>query len=385
MPCPEINSYITDRLESGDSPAEIALTLHAWGYRANNPQTKTAAAASRNTSSRIILNFVSIVLIFVVGAGAVWSLNSNASNSNQSAQNSTRQAQINLSEANSPVSKSSSPVLGAETNTKSLEPEVLTPSKEPKNDLEKKQESSANAAAEIESAASPDDLQTTQQEPSTTPLDEQSDNKSQYSIALVGDSMIDTLDSHLPLLKEKLSEQYDADFKIYNYGVGAETVETGLERFDQALEYKKRSYPPLSELQPDIIVIGSFAYNPFAAHDVNRYWLTMAQLIEQAQTTQADVYLLAEVAPVEEKFAVGSLDWTVEERCVHAQKIVDQFNSFTALSKSLDIPLIDVYSQTQEEEGFGSGEYTSDSDHIHANEEGKKLAINEIVKALDLE
>lgn len=209
--------------------------------------------------------------------------------------------------------------------------------------------------------------------------------KSEYKIALFGDSMIDTLDSHLPMLSEKLAQKYNATFKIYNYGVGAQNVEMGLARIGEPLNYKDRKYPSLHELQPDVIIIGSFAYNPFAEADINKYWLTMAQLTESAKATGADIYFLVDIAPLKDTFGVGSMEWSSDMRVAHSQKIVDQLNSFVELSKSLNVPLIDMYTVSQANGQFGNGLFTDLKDGIHANTTGKAMIIEQIAKSVVVE
>lgn len=208
--------------------------------------------------------------------------------------------------------------------------------------------------------------------------------KDEYKIALLGDSMIDTLDADLPLLKEELEKKYKAEFTLYNYGIGSENVELGLARFEKPLSYKDRNYPALSELKADVIVIGSFAYNPFEVHDVNKYWLTMAQLIQKAQATKALVFVLADIAPLYEKFGVGTLDWDTETRKDHAEKVAEQLDSVIALSQTLKVPLIDLYTESKKKERFGDGSLTS-NDGIHANEEGRKLVVKRLVEQLTFE
>src|SRR5690349_10068088 len=131
-------------------------------------------------------------------------------------------------------------------------------------------------------------------------------SKNSYSIAIYGDSMVDTMGEQLEYLQAALKKQYPGKtFYYYNYGIGSQNVEEGLNRFDKAFDYKTRHFVPLSSLHPDIIIIGSFSYNPFYPYDKDRHWNTLTQLVQKAKATGADVYMLAEIAPLKTGFGKG--------------------------------------------------------------------------------
>jgi hypothetical protein len=360
MPNPDTNHYIFKRLQAGDSPADIARALHARGYSTDTPES----IAHRRTKYKLLnaFNYASQAVIFLLIVALGFAGASLLPEQPKSNRLSIESAEIGT-------------VLGSSDFT-----DIALLSKS----------AAASDTAEVQTASASAETSALNEETTSKPVTEKASassaarkiRKSEYKIAFIGDSMIDTLESHLPMLAEKLKQLYGAEFELYNYGVGAENVEQGLDRFNQSFEYKERSYPALSELEPDIIIIGSFAYNPFEKHDINKYWLTMARLIETAQQTGADVYLLAEVAPVKNEFGQGSLDWPLEIRTAQAERIVEQFNSFIALAETKNIPLIDAYTPSQDKDGFGNKEYVSDHDGIHASDTGKLLMLLQIVKTV---
>lgn len=104
-------------------------------------------------------------------------------------------------------------------------------------------------------------------------------SKKTYIIAAIGDSMIQTMGPNLDYLQKDLLKKYPRnDFVMYNYGVGGEKVTSGLARLNAPFELNGRSYPPLSELKPDILIVGSYAYNPFAEFDLNLYTNQLTEL-----------------------------------------------------------------------------------------------------------
>lgn len=361
----EVTDYIVRRLKAGDNPSAIATTIHAWGWGTDTISVRNNASPSPS-HSHILTMTVSITMVFLLVISGVWL--------NRSSMNISKTQSIAHAVVNSETIPAQSPAI---TRVPTIE--------EP-------------AHFGLKSTASASSLTTTdliQDEPAssspelnirensvTVATTNYSVGKSEYTIVLIGDSMVDTLESHLPSLSKKLEAKYHSKFKLYNYGVGAQNVEMGLAKFNRFFSYKDREYPPITELKPDIIIIGSFAYNPFSPFDINKYWLNMAELAKNAQATGADVYFLADIAPVKETFGVGSLDWTIDTRVSHSQKIIDQLNSFVALSNSLKIPLIDVYTVSQVKGQYGNGTYTDAHDGIHANDAGKMLVINQIAKDL---
>jgi hypothetical protein len=209
--------------------------------------------------------------------------------------------------------------------------------------------------------------------------------KDEYTIILYGDLMIDALDTHLEKIEAEFARKYDASFTVYNYGVAEETAEEGLERFSEPLQFMGRDYPPLADLEPDIIIIGSYAYHPTDPYNRDAHWLGIAGLVEAAKKTNAAVYLMTDIAPLGADFGKRTFAWTTQQRIEHARIIIQQLENVMALSDGLDVRLIDLYDRTQKEDGFGSSTFTDSSTGITPNGIGKDVAVNEMVKRIVIE
>lgn len=212
-------------------------------------------------------------------------------------------------------------------------------------------------------------------------------SKSTYSIALYGDSMVDTMGEDLPYLAEALAVSYpETKFNLYNYGIGAQNVAAGLERVNSAFSYQTRSYVPIAQINADIIIIGSFAYNPFVPHNRDLHWQTLTQLIMELKKTDADLYMLVEIAPIYSGFGVGpgGINWVDEIAKEQAVNIKQQLESALSLAKAVGLPLIDAYSPSQVAGGFGDKVYVSTHDGIHPSVEGHHLIAGVIVKTVKL-
>ncbi|MEX0895578.1 MAG: hypothetical protein WDZ94_01405 [Patescibacteria group bacterium] len=375
MSNPEISTYIMAQLEAGESPAKIAGRLHSWGYRIDTSKAPSRLPSQYSSSgpTKTVSLILGVSMLFVLGVGgfAFWQ------GTEGSFYNTDTVAQQQATEA--------TPLPALSQALAEREPAVLSAQTDLAEADQAVTQSASNATSDNASSAASSSAFSESDDDSENTAEPEKVSKSEYTIVIMGDSMIDTLDSHFPQLAEEFEARYAATFNVHNYGVGAENVASGLERFAQPLEYKDRSHPAIPDSQADVIIIGSFAYNPFSDHDLNNYWIKMAELVDTAKTTGADVYMLAEVAPVRERFAFGSLEWTVDRRIDHAQKIVDQFNSFLNLSTALEVPVIDAYTPSKKEGDFGNGAYTSLTDGIHANTAGKLLIIEEILKTVTIE
>lgn len=213
--------------------------------------------------------------------------------------------------------------------------------------------------------------------------------KNHYSVAVFGDSMEDTMGSNLDYLAVALRKKYPGiSFSFYNYGIGSQNVKTGLDRLCQNFSYKDRNYQSLCDLKPDVIIIGSFAYNPFSPYNREEHWLTLAALIKEAKKIVDNVYLIAEISPNKRTFGVGpfGINWNHDLAYQHAQHIEEQLQNAVGLGKTLGIPLINIYALSKNLlTGEGRNELINASDGIHASIKGQEFTANLIASVIKLD
>lgn len=207
--------------------------------------------------------------------------------------------------------------------------------------------------------------------------------KASYSIAIFGDSMVDTMGERLEILEETLLKKYPkTEFSLYNYGIGGQNVEQGLARFESSFVNRERNFPPLPALSPDILIIGSFAYNPFPIHDRNKHYSLLRELAAKAKNVSSNVYLLAEIAPLKIGFGKGKNGVNMTENAAyeHALRIIEQLDDAVNLSKETNIPLINVYYESRSEGSFGDPYYVNIDDGIHPSVAGHYFTAESIVE-----
>jgi hypothetical protein len=200
--------------------------------------------------------------------------------------------------------------------------------------------------------------------------------KESYVIAFIGDSMVETMGAALPYVYRELRIKYPKlGFSLYNYGIGGENLVEATSRFGLPYSYKDSSHEPLPELGADIIIVGSYSYNPITPFDKNEAWLLLSDLVNKAKEKTGKVYILAEQAPLKEGFGEGpgGVNWPAEITDEHIQKIISGLENAVGLAETLNVGLINVFEQSRiEGSEYGNPEYVAVHDGIHYSEEGRK-------------
>lgn len=212
--------------------------------------------------------------------------------------------------------------------------------------------------------------------------------KLSYSIAIFGDSMVDTMGENLEYLQKALANKYpQTKFNLYNYGIGGQNAEQGLARFESTFVNRERQFPPLPQLSPDILIIGSFAYNPFSTHDRNKHYTLLKELIVKAKTMSSRIYFLAEIAPLKTGFGKGKNGVNMPEEAANEQAvhILEQLDNIVNLSISENIPLINVYRLSRIDGVFGDPYYVNPDDGIHPSFAGHVFTAEVIVQKIKLD
>ncbi len=212
-------------------------------------------------------------------------------------------------------------------------------------------------------------------------------SKSSYTIAAFGDSMIDTMGENLDYLETSLKNKYPGTlFKMYNYGIGSQNITEGLNRFHSSFNYKTRNYPPIDQINPDVIILGSFSYNPLSPYDRATHQQKLAALINEARNTHATIYQLAEIAPLKNGFGrgPGGIDWQEEMIKTHVGHIIEQLDDTVSTAQAQQVYLINAYQASQVDGKYGNRLYVATHDGIHPSIEGQIFVANQIAAGLKL-
>jgi len=197
------------------------------------------------------------------------------------------------------------------------------------------------------------------------------------TIALLGDSMIDTLGTELNHLQNSLSEIYpQTKFNLINFGQGGNNVEDGFKRL-----------PLLFPKRPDIVVIESFAYNNFgnSSDGLNRHWLGLESLVNSLKSNlpQTKILLAATIAPNSVIFANGIKDahFSALEKIEKSNTIKLYLENLIAFSASAKLPLADAYHPSLVS-SEGNRNFISTTDNLHPSDYGNQFFCQTLARAI---
>jgi len=222
--------------------------------------------------------------------------------------------------------------------------------------------------------------------PTATPTPVRIFKKKSYTISLLGDSMIETCGEGCPYLYDSLHLLYpNVGFKIYNNGLPSTDIARGYSRLTSEYEFNGVQKPVLLN-EPDIIVVESFAYNPWSnsQSDLDKYWLILAHIVDTIRAQNRKVIFLATIAPNSAVYAKTSAgtSWSEQERWDRAKTVKLYLDTFVNFAKNQKIPLVDVYSASLDTKDEGDLTYINKSDYIHPSVEGFRFMADRLARGI---
>lgn len=214
--------------------------------------------------------------------------------------------------------------------------------------------------------------------------------KSMMTIALLGDSMMDTLGPSASEITDKLKSLYsDTQFVIKNYGVGGTNLEYAVYRITNPYMYLGASIPSLVSQQPDVVVIESCGYNPFKgsiAQGLDRQWVELAHAIDTIKQTipNAKIVVASTIAPNTSVFGDGAtgLSFTQTDKHERTNIIKQYLKNAVRFAQSAHLPLADAFHASLDSAGNGNIKYINQEDHIHYSDAGRVLIGKKIADAI---
>lgn len=213
-------------------------------------------------------------------------------------------------------------------------------------------------------------------------------NKSgRKKIAILGDSMVDTMGTGLPYLSKQLKARFpNMEFDLLNYGIGSENIVTANDRIDNNYVYKDRSYPVLANLGADIIIVESFAYNPIGDNlgDLTKQTEMINSIVSKLKNDNVKIIFLAVISPIKKNFGrgPGGVNWEIDKSWEHATKIQTYLENGIKSASEIGLPIIDCYHATLLPNGEGIASYISTHDGIHPSVAGEEFMAAKIVEKL---
>jgi hypothetical protein len=201
---------------------------------------------------------------------------------------------------------------------------------------------------------------------------------------MLGDSMTDTAGPDCIELKQQLEQHYpETPFELFNYGVGGTRVGYGLWRLTHEYEFRGIKYAPLVAINPDIVLLESFAYNNGSDGDfpggLEHFRDMHYQIVATLRAkTGAEIVFVVTVAPDPDRFleSVSNFIFTpppVLRRM--AEERVKYLQEGLKIAAELGLPVVNVYQATLDaaSRGVPLGTFIDQNDWIHPSAAGHRL------------
>jgi lysophospholipase L1-like esterase len=217
--------------------------------------------------------------------------------------------------------------------------------------------------------------------------------KKRIKIAALGDSMTESYGETFNELLEILGNTYtDRDFEFYNFGVGGTRAGYGLWRLTNEYEYKSKKQASLLSIEPDIVLIESFAYNNASDgvydDDGLKHFCEIHERIVRTirEQSSAKIIFVATIAPDTDHFLEGNMNFIYTPNSILSKMAEDRIKYLEKalrIAEKLDLPIANVYQASLEKENKGTPRSTFIGDGIHPNSMGNKLAAETIAKTIN--
>lgn len=209
------------------------------------------------------------------------------------------------------------------------------------------------------------------------------------TVAMLGDSMVDVLWEELPQLRSALSKYFpNTNLKLYNFGVGASDLEYAFYRLTNEYDYLGRHYPSVLSVNPDVLVIESFAYNNFGdtKEGLDKQWMLLGELTGKVKelSPKTKIILAATIAPNSLLYGegIGGINWEQWEKTSRTQAVRKYLENLINFATSQNFPLADAYHASLDSNGEGNLVYINAGDHLHPSGPGGELFCGKVAEVI---
>jgi lysophospholipase L1-like esterase len=210
-------------------------------------------------------------------------------------------------------------------------------------------------------------------------------------IVTLGDSMTASAGEDNRQLEMELARHYPGRrFELFNYGFGGTRAGYGLWRLTHEYKYGNQKRPSLVSLEPDVVLLESFAYNNASdgmtgdglRHFRNMHRRMVAVLREK---THARIVFVVTIAPEPDRFVETVPNFYYTPVSIRRRMALDRtryLKEGIRIAEELKLPLVNVYQATlnAKKKGVPLGKFINPSDWIHPSTEGHALTARLVVE-----
>ncbi len=205
-----------------------------------------------------------------------------------------------------------------------------------------------------------------------------------FTIVLLGDSMTEVL-GNSDELRSYLKEYYpDKSFEVLNYGFGSTNILSVSDRL-QKETFHKRAFRPILDIDFDLILIESFGHNPLSEYKnmedgIKKQTETLDLIVKliKEENPKAKIVFVATIAPNKPRYGLGGVDLSTQERIKWANEREAYIKNHISYANSHNIPLINIYQKSLNDDGNGQEKFISPADNIHPSPSGVYFISQEI-------
>ena len=214
------------------------------------------------------------------------------------------------------------------------------------------------------------------------------EKKDLYIVFMIGDSMTHALGPRGGTMNQFINELYKGDnifISIDNYARGSSNILDVDEQLNKQTTYWDSTFEPLLSRDFDLILVESFGYNPLSKFGLEEGIKRQNQALTDLMTTlvsthpNSAVVFVATIAPSKEKYALNILkDIPAEDRSKQAEERMTYIKNHISYAQSHNIPFINIFEKSLNEQGDGDLKYINPDDYIHPSYEGVDFIGHEI-------
>lgn len=208
------------------------------------------------------------------------------------------------------------------------------------------------------------------------------------TIVFIGDSMTEYL-GNFDELRAYLKNYYPTkNFLLLNYGFSSTNILSVQERLEKDSTHSGRIFQAINNIPFDLILIESFGHNPLSDYPLEEGLRLQKEALDKivATITQKHpgsvIIFMATIAPNRERYAEGVVNLTTETRGKWAEERVAYIKNHIDYAKSHNIPIINIYEKSLDQNGTGNIDYINSNDFIHPSPTGVYFISEEIARFL---
>ena len=208
------------------------------------------------------------------------------------------------------------------------------------------------------------------------------------TIIFLGDSLTEYL-GNFDELRGYLNNYYPGKkFLLLNYGFGSTNILSVQDRLEKESSHSGRMFQAINDITFGLILIESFGNNPLSQYPLEEGLKKQNEALDKIVATitqkhpKSSIIFFATVAPNKERYAEGVVNLTTETRIKWATERMAYMQNHINYAKSHNIPLINIYEKSLDQNRSGNIDYINTNDFIHPSPTGIYFISEEIAKFL---